>query len=315
MPHQDLPRPCPIRPTALIAAAVVWTLAPSPVAAADSASAIVYEADEVRAEAFTDCDDSAYALVTITEAGAAERYAATAKFADKIAPGLDAILAASASWLNGEGAAHCAAPVPAETITIVGLVNALPIYVTAASRSAAWARGSADPDARHIALFNPALAAQDANGCGAFDDAVAPNIGKLTTRIFTIRAAHTTGQWSHMQALTKLVPVHQDIMAQVGEWGLAWHCPGVFDLASLAILADEERTALLKWNESKIGDRIAEAGSGEELDAAMLEVYRAPSLPPVASLHDWVDDATIRYGGFLSPEAAVTEDMFAAATN
>ena len=282
-------------------------------------SAVVFEADDVRAEVRTDCDASAYVLVTLTMKGAAERFAATEKFSDKVASSLPAIVAGAASWLDGEGRAECPQAVEAETITVVGLVNAAPVYVTGADRSAGWAPGSADADARHLAMFTESLGQPEADACARFDEAIGSNIDKIRTRIFTIRAAHTTGQWSHMQALTKLVPLHQEIMGHVGDWGLAWQCPGVFDLAGVAILADEERTVLLKWNEKKIRDRVAEASSPEQLEAVMTEVYRTPALPPVSSLGEWVErsdgTAKVRYGGYLSPEAEVIETVFAEAAN
>ncbi len=304
--------------SALAGAAALLLLPESGTFAADM-TAVVHEADDVRAEAHTDCDASAYVLVTLTMKGAAERFAAPSKFADKVAPSLPAILDGAAAWLEGEGSDLCDQPVQTETITVVGLVNALPIYVTGASRSAAWAPGSAVAEARHLAAFAEAQPQPAPAACTVFDEAIGANIDKLRTRIFTIRAAHTTGQWSHMQALTKLVPLHQEIMSHVGDWGLAWQCPGVFELAGVAILADEERSVLLKWNEQKIRDRVAQDGSSEQRTATMTEVYRSPALPPVSSLAEWIDRSRdtprVRYGGYLTPEAQVAEDVFSDTAN
>ena len=200
-------------------------------AASDTASSVVYEADGVRATAYADCDASAYALVSLTDAGGAERYAASDKFGAKIEPYLPAILSASATWLDGDASTLCDGSTKAETITLVGVVNALPIYAAAASRTADWQAGSATPDARDISTFASVLPPMETVRCETFEETVGSKIGKYRTRIFTIRAAHTTGQWSHMQALTNLVPLHQEIMGMVGDWSFEWQCAGVFALA------------------------------------------------------------------------------------
>jgi len=303
---------------AALSAFTLWVLASTGLAAApNSMSSVVFDRDGVRATAYTDCDGSAYTLTTLTESGVAERYAASDKFAEKIAPELPEILTASAAWLDGDGAALCADPVQAETVTLVGVVNALPIYVTAASRSAAWQPGSAMADARDIAAFADVSPSPETPRCAVYEETVGSKIAKYRTQIFTIRAAHTTGQWSHMQALTKLVPLHQEIMGLVGDWSLAWQCPEVFALAGVAILADEERAALLKWNEQKIRARLAEASTQDDVATAMTELYRQPSLPPVSSLLDIADEssASIRYGGYLSPSVELTEALFADAAD
>lgn len=275
----------------------------------------MFESDGFIATAHADCDASAYVLISLTEAGVAERYASSGKFAEKVAPHEAQILTAASAWLDGAGSDGCEAPVQTETISLIGLVNALPVYASAAGRADLWQPGSAIPNARDIAVLADALPAAQAVNCGAFDDDVASKIEKYRTRIFTIRAAHTTGQWSHLQALTKLVPAHQEIMAAVGEWGFNWQCDGVFDLAGVAILADQERAALLKWTKEKIRERLAATSTAEEVTALMTETYRAPALPPVSSFHDIVNAAASgspgRYGGFLSPDVAEIESLFA----
>ncbi len=301
-----------------ILAFIVWAMVSSELpAAADDISSIVHNGDGVRVTVHTDCDGSAYTLVDLTEDGVAERYAASDKFAAKIAPQLPAILSNAAAWLDGDGGKSCAEPMRAETITVIGVVNALPVYITAARRSAAWQPDSAMPDARDLAIFSAVLPPRETTRCELFGESVGPKIGKYRTQIFTIRAAHTTGQWSHMQALTKLVPLHQEIMGLVGAWSLEWQCPDVFALAGVAILADEERAVLLKWNERKIRARVAEASTPDEVTAIMAELYRMPTLPPVSSLLDIADgtEASIRYGGYLSPNVKLMETVFAGAAN
>lgn len=283
-------------------------------AAAQDASTVVYDADGLRATTYTSCDDGAYTLVALTETGSAERYASSEKFAAKLEPHATDILNAAADWLDGEGATTCATPPRAETNTLVGLVNALPVYAAVASRRSGWRTTDIVANARVIPKLARALPPTESVDCRTFDDAAGSKIDKYRTRVFTIRVAHTTGQWSHMQALTKLVPLHQEIMGLVGQWGFEWQCEGDFDLAGLAILADEERAVLLKWNGEKIRERVADA-SPEELAAVMTEVYRTPALPPVSSFDQIPFENALRYGGYLSPDVAATEALFAEAGN
>lgn len=312
--YWDDARPAGTRRLTGLVALILGNLAAAGFAAAsDISPVVVYEANGIRATAHADCDTSAYTLVSLTDGGAAERYAARDKFGAQVEAYLPEIMSASAAWLDGDAGALCDGSTKAETITLVGVVNALPIYAAAARRTAGWQVGSAMPDARDISMFASVLPELESVRCETFEETVGSKIEKYRTRIFTIRAAHTTGQWSHMQALTNLVPLHQEIMSLVGDWSFEWQCTDVFELAGVAILADEERAALLKWNQAKIRARLAETSTPDAAAAVMAETYRLRALPPVSSIHDIPHETTIRYGGYLSPSVEDTEAVFAGA--
>ena len=102
---------------------------------------VVYEAEGLQATAHTDCDSSAYTVVALGDGHDARRYAAYGSFATLIEPHLEAILTRSAAWLDRPGG--CEAGPNAQTITVVGVVSALPIFATAAERDKGWRPGSA----------------------------------------------------------------------------------------------------------------------------------------------------------------------------
>ena len=96
-----------IRCTGLFGFALWASTSMTLAAPADGWFSLVHDSEGVQATAYTDCDSSAYAVVSVSERGAAERYAVREKFAQKIAPLLPAIFSAAATWLDGEGGQTC----------------------------------------------------------------------------------------------------------------------------------------------------------------------------------------------------------------
>jgi hypothetical protein len=282
-------------------------------AMAGPSETVVYEADGLHATAHTDCDMSAYTVVTLGEAYDASRYAANGSFATLIEPHLEEIFSRSAAWLDGLG--KCDAGPEAETITVIGVVSTLPVFATAAARDLDWRPGSTTANPRDIAALAAALPSPEQIDCDAYTATIAPAVAKHKTKTFTIRAAHTTGQWSHMVALEAIVPLHRTIMDLVGAWGLEWRCDGIHELTKLAVQVDLERADLLAEGERDILQRLAGVSAPQAVTAEMTAVFRFPDYPTQMSFHEILTEiggeARVRYGGFTFPVVARLDSAFA----
>ncbi len=265
----------------------------------------IYAQDGLSAVFHDECDATPFVVVTLDAAHDVARYADHEKFGELVAPHLNPILNAAKAWLVAPENGDCAEDLALETLTLVGVVNALSVYASAATADSAWAANTGVPDARSLSAFAAALPAASPGRCATFTQTVAPEVAKMRTKLFTARAAHTTGQWSDKQALEALAPLHARIMDAVGEWGFDWHCPEVFALTKLAVLADLERETLLKEAETDIVAAITAASTPEEEVAVMTTMYRLEGYEPIAQFDQLVKDIngqpTIRYGGYSHP--------------
>lgn len=274
-----------------------WFLAAVPCLAAVAAGAEqpVYDADGISATAFGDCDGTDYVLVSLSDAYAPGRYAARDRFADTLAPHLGAIFDAAAAWLEE----RCG---NTETITVVGLVNAVPVHAVAAAGGRAWTPESAAANGRSLAFLAAALPEAGTEPCKEPDGEAAA----LRTSLFTAKVARTTGSWNRHETLAAIVPLHREIAALLARRGFDWSCGAAFALAELAVRADLARAEILREN---IDDILA-----LERDAALRAAFAGPGFAPIDDFRDIVvhtaDGPAVRYGGYRLPIVARIEAAF-----